>query len=205
MDLVENHTEIPVFRHSPSMDRASSGGRSLKRSSSYSYAFRRLIIGDEFESESVSEAGDIGDRALSLHCNSTGGSGSSRRFRLSLDNVGEKNVVVPISDDSSFKSEGNSADIRDATVQSLDVKKLIFVDHIGGTILFTWNYRCMLSDQEFKLKLNGLLQDDGAEEDHWLLKYFSCLAILALFGILGVCLSPYKRALLVIINNMPDE
>lgn len=119
MDLEEKNTENPaaVFRHSLSIDRASSG-RSSRRSSSYSYVFPRQIDDhDDNESESVSEAGDIGDRAL--HRNS-----SSNRFRLSLDHVGEKSTVVPILDDSSFQSKGSIADIRDATVQSLDVKQL---------------------------------------------------------------------------------
>lgn len=119
MDLEEKNTENPaVFRQSLSIDRASSG-RSSRRSSSYSYVFPRHIDDgdDDNESKSVSEAGDIGDRAL--HRNSS----SSNRFRLSLDHVGERSaVVLPILDDSSFRSKGNIADIRDATVQSLDVK-----------------------------------------------------------------------------------
>ncbi|KAL2520045.1 camphor resistance CrcB family protein [Forsythia ovata] len=81
-------------RCSGSFGRASSASSSLRRhSSNLSFAIHHQVE-DDIESESVSEAGDIGDRALYTHRYSESG-----RHRLSFDNVTETGVVAPIQED----------------------------------------------------------------------------------------------------------
>ncbi|KAK6132028.1 hypothetical protein DH2020_034254 [Rehmannia glutinosa] len=96
--------------------RLSGGGSSRRRSLSISQQFD-----DDVESESVSEAGDIGDRAL--HSKRISASGRSTRF--SFDNVAENGIVVPIQDDNSFAVpvlENVSPVSVDAIVQSGEIK-----------------------------------------------------------------------------------
>lgn len=62
---------------------------------------QRSHTDDDIESENVSEAGDIGDRALNSNRYSR-----SNSIRFSFDHVLEGGTVVPISDDAKFQSHG---------------------------------------------------------------------------------------------------
>ncbi|KAL3638798.1 hypothetical protein CASFOL_016705 [Castilleja foliolosa] len=75
-----------------SFGRLSHVGSSRRRSFSTSFALAQQID-DAVENESVSEAGDIGDRALHSNRIST-----SSRIRFSFDSVSENGIVVPIQD-----------------------------------------------------------------------------------------------------------
>ncbi|KAK6132331.1 hypothetical protein DH2020_033955 [Rehmannia glutinosa] len=90
---MDHHNRELESRRSGSFGRLSGGGSSRRRSLSISQQFD-----DDVESESVSEAGDIGDRAL--HSKRISASGRSTRF--SFDSVAENGIVVPIQDDNSF-------------------------------------------------------------------------------------------------------
>ncbi|GFP89769.1 hypothetical protein PHJA_001120700 [Phtheirospermum japonicum] len=79
-------------RRSGSFGRLSHVGSSRRRSLSTSFALPRQID-DAVENESVSEAGDIGDRALHSNRIST-----SSRSRFSFDSVSENRIVFPIQD-----------------------------------------------------------------------------------------------------------
>ncbi|KAL0326223.1 UNVERIFIED_CONTAM: hypothetical protein Sradi_5191600 [Sesamum radiatum] len=80
-------------RRSGSFGRLSHVSSSRRRSFSISFT-SSAQNDDAAESESVSEAGDIGDRAL--HSNRISESG---RSHFSLDNVAENGIVVPIPED----------------------------------------------------------------------------------------------------------
>ncbi|KAK6114876.1 hypothetical protein DH2020_007145 [Rehmannia glutinosa] len=113
---MDHHNRELESRRSGSFGRLSGGGSSRRRSLSISQQFD-----DDVESESVSEAGDIGDRAL--HSKRISASGRSTRF--SFDNVAENGIVVPIQDDNSFAVpvlENVSPVSVDAIVQSGEIK-----------------------------------------------------------------------------------
>ncbi|CAA3012956.1 fluoride export 2 [Olea europaea subsp. europaea] len=94
----ETHEFVP--RRSGSFGRASSANSSLRRqSSNLSFAIQHLVD-DDVESESISEAGDIGDRALYSRRYSESG-----RHRFSFDNVIENGVVVPIQEDAAVNTD----------------------------------------------------------------------------------------------------
>ena len=78
---------------SGSFGRTSSASSSLRRRSFNLSGVLPSQIDDNIESETVSEAGDIGDRALHSNRNSRSGS-----LRFSFDHVSENGVVVPISE-----------------------------------------------------------------------------------------------------------
>lgn len=80
-------------RRSGSFGRLSACSSSRRRSLSISFSLP-CHADDAIESESVSEAGDIGDRAL--HSNRASASG---RSHFSLENLAENGAVVPIRDD----------------------------------------------------------------------------------------------------------
>lgn len=142
---------------SGSFNRANSDSSSLRRHSlnslnslSSSYISPDQVD-DDIESEAVSEAGDIGDRALHSRRSSESG-----RLRFSFDNVVENSVVVPIMGDASLQPNGFSShttttlntksaitpstlEIRaaastDGTVQPVDMKKVSFI-HISLGII----------------------------------------------------------------------
>ncbi|KAL6515571.1 hypothetical protein OROHE_018605 [Orobanche hederae] len=83
-------------RQSGSFGRLSCGSSSIRRSLSRSIASSRQLD-DGVENDSVSEAGDIGDRALQSNR-----IGTSGRSRFSFDGMAENGTVVPILDDNSF-------------------------------------------------------------------------------------------------------
>lgn len=80
-------------RRSGSFGRLSACSSSRRRSLSTSFSLPRHPD-DVVEGDSVSEAGDIGDRAL--HSNRASASG---RSHFSLENLAENGAIVPIRDD----------------------------------------------------------------------------------------------------------
>ncbi|PIN11381.1 hypothetical protein CDL12_16003 [Handroanthus impetiginosus] len=143
-------------RQSGSFGRLSGASSSRRRSLSMSFGLSPQVD-DDVESESVSEAGDIGDRAL----HSSRYSGSSRS-RLSLDNTVESGIVVPIQEDPLFKPSLNSS----LQVAPSPVENLSPLSHDA-----------IIPSGETK-------KDE--KEVPWLLEYITCLLSLAVFGILGV-------------------
>lgn len=87
-------THDSKFRKSGSFGQTISASSSLRRRSLSLSSAVASQNDDEIESESVSEAGDIGDRALPSKRHSESGS-----LRLSIDNVLEDGMEIPIPDD----------------------------------------------------------------------------------------------------------
>ncbi|WVZ21658.1 hypothetical protein V8G54_008980 [Vigna mungo] len=84
------------------MERMNSGGSSIRRRSLSISSHVSYHMENDGENESVSEAGDIGDRALGSRRFS-----ESNSFRLSFNNRSEKEAVVSIPDE--HKSHSNSS------------------------------------------------------------------------------------------------
>ncbi|BAU01185.1 hypothetical protein VIGAN_11036300 [Vigna angularis var. angularis] len=84
------------------MERMNSGGSSIRRRSLSISSHVSYHIENDGENESVSEAGDIGDRALGSRRFS-----ESNSFRLSFNNRSKKEVVVSIADE--HRSHPNSS------------------------------------------------------------------------------------------------
>lgn len=98
-------------RWSGSFGRASSANSSLRRqSSNLSFAIQHPVD-EDVESESISEAGDIGDRALYSRRYSESG-----RHRFSFDNVTENGVVVPIQEDTAVNT---ASPVSPSTLQTI--------------------------------------------------------------------------------------
>ncbi|KAG8633081.1 hypothetical protein MANES_18G074712v8 [Manihot esculenta] len=95
---MEDGTNDSVPNLTASFSRASSSGSSLRRRS---LSLSHTVIDDDTESENVSEAGDIGDRALHSKRHS-----ESSSVRFSLDNALENGLVFPIRDDNLLQSHG---------------------------------------------------------------------------------------------------
>ncbi|KAH6759240.1 camphor resistance CrcB family protein [Perilla frutescens var. frutescens] len=90
---MDHHNLDLESRRSSSFGRLSAASSSQRRSLSISLSLPRHFD-DAIENESVSEAGDIGDRAL--HSNRVSASG---RNQFSLENLAENGAVVPVQDD----------------------------------------------------------------------------------------------------------
>ncbi|CAK9139864.1 unnamed protein product [Ilex paraguariensis] len=164
---MDREVEESEFRQSGSFGHASSVASSLRRRSlSLSDAVSHQVDGDT-ESESVSEAGDIGDRAL--HSNRYSGSG---RLHLSADNVVENGIVVPIPEDALLQSYG---------VRSRDLAASITIAPVSPSMLESTS---SLSAEA--IAHSGDNNKDDTKELLWLVEYISCLIHLAVFGILGV-------------------
>ncbi|KAB5557162.1 hypothetical protein DKX38_008071 [Salix brachista] len=118
-------------------------------------------VDDDIESENVSEAGDIGDRALHSKRHSESGS-----TRLSIDSGLENGMVFPVSDDNFLRS--NEMWTHDST--ALNTRSP--VSPLPEEIVFPISTDAM--DKEKALVLPPVLE------------YISCLVYLAFFGILGV-------------------
>lgn len=104
MDCENTDSELRKFGSS----RTSSASSSLRRRSlSLSLSLPKQLNDDD-ENESVSEAGDIGDREL--QSNRYSGSG---RLKFIGENAPEHGVVVPISEDTMLESDSNSLWSRD--------------------------------------------------------------------------------------------
>ncbi|GMP47054.1 hypothetical protein CsSME_00014987 [Camellia sinensis var. sinensis] len=84
-----------------SFNRAGSAGSSLRRRSFGFTNAESTQKDDDLESETVSEAGDTGDRALRSNSYS-----ESSRQQLPVDNVTETGSVVPIPEDALFRPHG---------------------------------------------------------------------------------------------------
>lgn len=87
----------PETRQGISLNRARSLGSSFRRNSFNSLGAQPPQTDGDAESESVSEAGDIGDRALYSNRFS-----DSERFSLSFDRVLENGAVAPIPENNTF-------------------------------------------------------------------------------------------------------
>ncbi|KAJ4825373.1 hypothetical protein Tsubulata_017296 [Turnera subulata] len=149
--------------------RTSSVGSSQRRRSLSLSRTVQLQLVDDIESENVSEAGDIGDRAL--HSNRHSESGSTR---FSLDNALESGAVFPVAEDSllqssSFVSSGAAAFSTRSPVSPLPEE-----------IVYSLSNDAILFDNENKQEKQKLF----VLTPFW--EYISSLVFLAFFGILGV-------------------
>ncbi|XP_052201863.1 fluoride export protein 1 isoform X2 [Diospyros lotus] len=162
MDRQNNDSES---RRTGSFSRSSSGGSSLRR---HSFSFTDAVApgkDDDLDSESVSEAGDIGDRAL--HSNRYSGSG---RNRLSVDM--ENGSVMPIPEDALLQSY---------VLRSRDPILSTVASPVSPSTL----------DIISPLSTDAIIHSEDKEQENkkelpWLLDYVSCLIHLSVFGILGV-------------------
>ncbi|XP_042033282.1 fluoride export protein 1 [Salvia splendens] len=142
-------------RRSGSFGRLSAVSSSRRCSLSTSFSLPRHAD-DAIESESVSEVGDIGDRAL--HSNRVSASG---RSHFSLENFAENGAVVPVLDDNLLQPYSDASfhvapDLENLSPLSIDA---------------------MVQNEEKKI---------DEKEVPWLLEYTTCLLSLAVFGILGI-------------------
>lgn len=166
MIMDQNNLEFEP-RRSTSFDLVRAASFPRRLSLSQSFHFRHSIDVDA-ESEAVSEAGDIGDRAF--HSNM---SIESDRNRFSLDIESENGTVVPIQEEELLQPSG---------FWSRDPAK--------------WNgcsspVSPLALDIVSRLSKESIIQSGDKKEDDkrplpWLLEYISCLLSLAVFGILGV-------------------
>ncbi|XAR62605.1 hypothetical protein NMG60_11017430 [Bertholletia excelsa] len=164
MDL---ETYVSESRRIGSFNRASSVGSSVRRRSFNSTNAVLPQRDDDFESESVSEAGDIGDRALHSYRFSESG-----RSRSSIDNVMESGSVAPIPEGAMLQSYG---------FWSHDPSMLTTASPVSPSTLEIIS----------PLSTEGLVHSEEKEQVDkrqlpWWLDYISCLIHLAVFGILGV-------------------
>lgn len=148
----------PETRQGIPLNRARSLGSSFRRNSFNS------SVDHDAEIESVSEAGDIGDRALYSNRFS-----DSERFSLSLDRALENGAIAPIPENIFLQSYGfrnrGSATVNNTAVpgeENASPPPTFPIVHSEET------------KQESKGKLSKLLE------------YVTCLVHLAVFGILGV-------------------
>ncbi|KAH8508873.1 hypothetical protein H0E87_010859 [Populus deltoides] len=154
---------------SESFRQTSNVGSSVRRRSLSFSRSRSFQVDDDIESENVSEAGDIGDRAL--HSKRHNESGS---ISLSIDSELENGTVFPLSNDNFLRSYGLWA--HDST--ALNTRSLVLPspEEIVSPIS-TDAVVCSREKQEDKGKAFVLPPA---------LEYISCLVYLAVFGILGV-------------------
>lgn len=152
-----------------SFRQTSSGSSSVRRRSSSLLRNISFHVDDDIESENVSEAGDIGDRALHSKRHSESGS-----IRLSIDSGLENGIVFPVSDNNFLRS--NEMWAHDST--ALNTRSP--VSPLPEEVVFpisTDAMVCSKEKQEDKEKALVLPP---------VLEYISCLVYLAFFGILGV-------------------
>lgn len=154
MDREVNASELG---RNESFGQVSSANSSMRRRSSGLSVLGGPHLDYDTESESVSEAGDIGDRALPS--NRYSGSG---RIRFSVDNVSDNSFVVPIQEDTHDLTASNTISVSPLPLQILSPLPTDAMVHPGER------------KEETKLEMP------------WLLEYISCLIHLAVCGILGV-------------------
>ena len=177
---MDHHNPELESRRSGSFGRLSAASSSRRRSLSTSFSLPRHAD-DGIESESVSEAGDIGDRAL--HSTRVSASG---RSHFSLENFAESGAVVPVQDDTgaSFPVAPDLENISplsvDAMVQNGE-KKIVSSFFLPRKLFFS---RLMVTRGDCQVAFDVCMQDE--KEVPWLLGYITCLLSLAVFGILGV-------------------
>ncbi|XP_050212391.1 fluoride export protein 1-like [Mercurialis annua] len=157
-----------VTHQTESFDRTSSADSSLRRRSlSLSHTLPFHIV-DDIESENVSEAGDIGDRALSSKRHSESGS-----IRVSIDSALEKGAVFPIHDDNLLES--HVFKFHDSTASNTFPGPPLPEEIINP--LSTDAVVSSMDEQQDK-KVAIVLPPT--------LEYISCLLYLSVFGIFGV-------------------
>ncbi|CAL5333308.1 unnamed protein product [Camellia sinensis] len=161
-----------------SFNRAGSAGSSLRRRSFSFTNAESTQKDDDLESETVSEAGDTGDRALRSNSYSESG-----RRQLPVDNVTETGSVVPILEDALFQPRGFWS--HDPT--ALAVASPVFPSTME-TISPLSTQAVIHSDDK---------QQENRNELPWLLDYTSCLLHLAVLGILGDWLHCLTTSILV--------
>ncbi|KAJ8899576.1 hypothetical protein K2173_018550 [Erythroxylum novogranatense] len=161
---MEHDSHESKRRPSGSFGRASSGRHSLNLSRRFSFQ------SDEKESEIVSEAGDIGDRAL---CSSLHSDGSN--IRLSLDNSVENGAfLAPLSSNLSH-SNGLTANASAAAL------------HSGSQVApKPEEIICPLSTEVMVESKKNVQERDKALTLSPFADYITSLVYLAVFGILGV-------------------
>ncbi|XP_027338972.1 uncharacterized protein LOC113852800 [Abrus precatorius] len=140
------------------MERMSSWGSAVSR---VSLSVSQKVDDDDAESERVSEAGDIGDRALHGPRHS-----ESSSLRLSLDSTQESGVVC-IPGDHELHLQQNLASLN-YVYSVTPLEQFPTPVSISGEVLY------QDKKQELDMKLPKLLD------------YVSCLTQLAVFGVLGV-------------------
>lgn len=127
MDHVHNDSCIMDHVHNDSELRRSG---SFSRISSTKSSFRRQsfnLSGADDDDDSVSEAGDIGDRAL--HSNRYSGSG---RPRLSFDSIGE-NPVFPIEEHYANESQLPTAIVDEKDQNEVGFRGVLCFSHLCFT------------------------------------------------------------------------
>lgn len=141
--IMDRETNVPELGRDESFGGVSSAISYLRRRSSGLSVLGLSHPDDDTESESVSEAGDIGDRAL--HSNRYNRSG---RISCSVENELDNSFVVPIQDDylatntissvSPFPLQTQSPISTDAMVQPEERKDVSFIQTftIGWTLFF---------------------------------------------------------------------
>eukprot|EP00257_Ricinus_communis_P024780 XP_025012194.1 fluoride export protein 2 isoform X1 [Ricinus communis] len=166
--VMEHRINESVFNRTESFGRTSSMGSSLRRRSLSLSRTVPFQIGDDAESENVSEAGDIGDRALNSSRHSDSGS-----IRVSIDSALENGVVFPIQENNFLQSHGfrshSSAAFNASPVSPLPEEII--------SPLSTDAIVCAKDNQQDK---------EAAMVLPPIMEYISCLVYLSVFGILGV-------------------
>ncbi|XP_010664238.1 uncharacterized protein LOC100254107 isoform X2 [Vitis vinifera] len=163
--VMDHKTNDLEETRSGSFGRSSSAGSSLRRRSCGLPGPVPPQMDDDIESETVSQAGDIGDRAL--HSNRISESSS---FRLSFDNLLDNGVVVPIPENSLLKP--HEIWFRDATANTVSPASPLPLEIISPLSSDAMVYS---ADKD----------EDNKKELPWLVEYISCLIHLAVLGILG--------------------
>lgn len=150
-----------------SLDRTVSRSSTLTRRSLVLSGTSHSCDDEDLENESVSEAGDIGDRAL----HSSRSTGSGRFPSYSVDNSIETGSVLPIPEDAflqSFRFRSHDPSL------SSNVSPVSPLTQDIAASLSTYNIGSSTDQKDCEKKLP------------WLVEYVSCLVHLASFGILGV-------------------
>ncbi|XP_022141383.1 fluoride export protein 2 [Momordica charantia] len=159
----------PETRQGISLNRARSLGSSFRRNSFNSLGAQPPQTDGDAESESVSEAGDIGDRALYSNRFS-----DSERFSLSFDRVLENGAVAPIPENNTFLHSYGFWGRESATVSTAVSPVSPLAEEIVSPIATCPMVHSEDTKQESQRKLSKPLE------------YVTCLVHLAVFGILGV-------------------
>ncbi|XP_021900722.1 uncharacterized protein LOC110816722 isoform X1 [Carica papaya] len=169
LKVMGHGTNDAEHRQIGSFSRTSSEGSSLRRRSLSLPGAVPLEIDDDIESETVSEAGDIGDRALQSKRHSESGS-----LRFSFDNALENELALPIPENHIFQSYGSWP--HDPSAQNT----ISAVTPLPDEIISPISTEALVQSKDKK---------QGQGEDKVLphsFEYLSCLIHLAVFGILGV-------------------
>ncbi|XP_031252617.1 fluoride export protein 1 [Pistacia vera] len=164
---MEHGTDVAEFRRSGSFGQASSASSSLRRRSLSLSGTVHSQLDNDIESEIVSEAGDIGDRAL--HSNRISDSGS---LRFSIDYALENGETISIPENNLLQSSGFWS--RDPTA----LNTVSTVTPLPEQIVTPPPTKPLVCSENQKQEKEKILPLS--------LEYISCLIHLAVFGILGV-------------------